>query len=124
MSFSPSIVSDGVDQDVYLVLNQFERVGRAWFETDEADTDFQTLIRHLLEGQFSNPVRVVAFNTAEGLSRDVSDDVADELRGRCADRGETQPSLLEFLEAMILVNRFNCCCLSRRREKLACFNIC
>jgi hypothetical protein len=34
-------------------------------ETDEADTDRTTLIRHLLEGQYSSPVRVVAFNTAE-----------------------------------------------------------
>jgi hypothetical protein len=58
----------------------------------------RTLIRHLLEGQYSNPVRVVAFNTAEGWSRDVSDDVADELPERCADRGETPASLLEFLE--------------------------
>jgi hypothetical protein len=75
--------------DVYLVLNQFGgRLGRAWSETNEEDTDYGTLIRHLLEGQYSNPVRVVAFNTAEGWSRDVSNDVADELRERCAGRGE------------------------------------
>ena len=56
MSFSPSIVPDGADQDIYLVLNQFgERLGRAWCETDEEDTDYRTLIRHLLEGQYSNP---------------------------------------------------------------------
>jgi hypothetical protein len=30
------------------------------------DTDFETLMTNLLEGQFSNPVRVVAFNMAEG----------------------------------------------------------
>jgi hypothetical protein len=52
MSFSPSIVPDGADQDVYGVLDQFgERLGRAWRETDEEDTDDVTLIRHLLEGQ-------------------------------------------------------------------------
>ena len=35
-SFSPSIVPEGANQDVYLVLNQFgERLGRAWCETDE-----------------------------------------------------------------------------------------
>jgi hypothetical protein len=98
MPFSPSIVPSGEDQDVYLLLDQFgERLGRAWRETDEEDTDYETLIRHLLEGQYSNPVRVVAFNTAEGWSRDVSEDVADELRERFADRGETPASLLEFL---------------------------
>src|SRR5215467_908490 len=82
----PSIVPWGPSQDVFLVLDQFgERLGRAWRETDENDTDYETLIRHLLEGQCNNPVRVVAFNTDEGWSRDVSDDVADELRTRCAD---------------------------------------
>jgi hypothetical protein len=99
MPFSPSIVPSGEDQDVYLLLDQFGgRLGRAWRETDGADTGFETLIRHLLEGQYSHPVRVVAFNTAEGWSRDVSEEVADELRERCADRGETSASLLEFLE--------------------------
>jgi hypothetical protein len=88
MPFSPSIVPSGEDRDVYLLLDQFGgRLGRAWRETDEEDTDFETLVRDLLEGQYSNPVRVVAFNTAEGWSRDVSDDVADELRERCAGGG-------------------------------------
>jgi hypothetical protein len=95
----PSIVPSGPDQDVYLVLDKFgERLGRAWRETDEEDTDYDTLIRHLLEGQCSNPVRVVVFNTAEGWSRDVSDDIADELRERCAERGEIPDSLIEFLQ--------------------------
>jgi hypothetical protein len=99
MPFSPSIVPLGEDQDVYLLLDQFGGpLGRAWRETDDEDTDFEAVVRHLLEGQFSNPVRVVAFNTAEGWSRDVSDEVADELRECCTDRGETPTSVLEFLE--------------------------
>jgi hypothetical protein len=36
-----------------------------------------------LPGQYENPVRVVCFNTAEQWSRDVSADVAQELRSRC-----------------------------------------
>jgi hypothetical protein len=99
MPCSPSIAPSGEDQDVFLLLDQFgERLGRAWRETDEEDTDFETLIRRLLEGQYSNPVRVVAFNTAEGWSRDVSDDVADALREHCAERGEVPAFLAEFLE--------------------------
>ena len=99
MRIAPSIVPAELGPDVYLVLDQLgQRLGRAWRETDEEDTDFETLIRHLLEGQYSNPVRVVAFNTAEGWSRDVSDDVADELRERCANRGEVPAFLAEFLE--------------------------
>ena len=62
MRESPSIVPWGtLARDVYLVLDDFgERLGRSWCETDEADTDRATLIRHLLEGQYSSPVCVVA----------------------------------------------------------------
>jgi hypothetical protein len=97
MRFSPSIVP-GSDRDVYLVLDQFgRRLGRGWRETDEEDVDRDTLLRHLLDGQYSNPIRIVSFNTGEGWSRDASEEVAEELRQRCADRGEVPPSLEEFL---------------------------
>jgi hypothetical protein len=71
--------------------------GLAWSETDVANTERATLIRNLLEGQYSSPVRIVAFNTAEGWSRDVSDEIATELAQACADRGETPPSLEDFI---------------------------
>ena len=38
-----------------------------------------TVIRDISDGQYSNPVRVVAFNTAEGWSRDVTEDIAREI---------------------------------------------
>ncbi|WP_346283133.1 hypothetical protein [Bradyrhizobium sp. BRP22] len=67
MRFSPSIVPPSDDIDIYLVLDEFgHRLGRAWRETNEEDTDRATLLRHLMEGQYSNPVRIVSFNTAEG----------------------------------------------------------
>jgi hypothetical protein len=79
MPRSPSIVPDHLHREVYLVLDDFGgRLGRAWRETDEASADRETLIRHLLEGQYSDPVRIVAFNTAEGCSRDVTEDIARE----------------------------------------------
>ena len=47
----------------------------------------------------SNPVRVIAFNTAEGWSRDVSENVAHELRRRCAEQARELPAyLLDFVE--------------------------
>ena len=83
MRTSPPIVPTDADRDVYLVLDDFGgRLGRVWRETDEANTDRAAVIRGLLEGQYANPVRVIAFNAAEGWSRDVTDDIADELRGR------------------------------------------
>ena len=39
--------------------------------------DRATVIRHLMEGQY-DPVRIVAFNTSQGWSRDVDDTVHAE----------------------------------------------
>jgi len=80
---SPSIVPPGNDQDVYLVLDDFGGwFGQAWRETDVEDTDLETVIEDLLDGQYSNPIRIIGFNTAEGWSRDVSEDLAEALRQR------------------------------------------
>src|SRR5215468_10574939 len=57
---SPSIVPSNAERDIYLVLEDFGHTGRAWRETDEADTDRATLIQHLFEGQYTNPVRIVS----------------------------------------------------------------
>jgi hypothetical protein len=99
MRQSPSIVPDSFDRDIYLVLDDFgDRLGWAWPETDVAHTDRATVIRHLLEGQYSSPVRIIAFNTAEGWSRDVTEDIAAELAQACADRGEISPSIADFID--------------------------
>jgi hypothetical protein len=79
----PSIVPNGDDQNVYLVMDDLGRHGRVWREADAETTDLETVILDLLEGQYKNPVRVVSFNTAEKWSQDVSADVAHELRRRC-----------------------------------------
>lgn len=96
----PSIVPHvAADQDVYLVLEDFGgRLGRAWCETAEADTGRATLLRHLLDGFYEHPMRIVAFNTAEGWSRDVTVDIADELRRRLVELDKVAPYLLRFLE--------------------------
>ena len=52
--------------------------GRVWRETNEGETDRATLIQDLLDGRYANPVSIVAFSTAEGWSRDVSDNIARE----------------------------------------------
>ena len=79
MRRSPSIIPDGTDRDVYLVLDNFGALGRSWREIDEEETDRATLMRSLLGGQYNAPVRVIAFNTVAGWSRDVSAEIADEL---------------------------------------------
>jgi hypothetical protein len=83
-NWTPSLVPrDEDDQNIYLVMDDFGRGGRAWRETDVEATDLETIIADMLEGQYKNPVRVVGFNTSEKWSQDVSADVAAELRRRC-----------------------------------------
>jgi hypothetical protein len=60
------------DVTVYIVLDDFGSIGRAYRETDEQMSDLQDVIRNMLAGEYNKPVRVVAFNTAGGWGRDVS----------------------------------------------------
>ena len=100
MRRSPSIVPHWPNQDTYLVLEDFgSRFDRAWRETDEDATDRETLILNLLSGEYKNPVGIVAFNSAEGWCRDVTMDIADDLRRRVVEYDEISESLLAFLEA-------------------------
>jgi hypothetical protein len=67
--------ASGDDQTIYLVVN-LGHLGIAFTETDVEQVDPETVITDLMSGQYSNPVRVVAFNTAEHWAEDVSQDVA------------------------------------------------
>ena len=97
--WTPSIVPKGDDQNVYLVVDDFGRNGRSYRETDVETADLETVILDLLEGQYNNPIRVVAFNTAEGWSQDVSEDIAQELRRRCDLQLRDAPSSIQdFVE--------------------------
>ena len=75
----PSLVPK-YDVTVYLVLDHFGRLGSAYRETDEERADLEDVINNMLQGEYHDPRRVVAFNTAEKWSSDVSEDVAWEVR--------------------------------------------
>ena len=85
------------DVTVHIVLNDFGEK-RAFLETDEAEADEWTIVSNILNGEYSNPVRVAAFNIAEGWSRDVTDDIARAVIER--GRSENQFSKVgkEFVE--------------------------
>ncbi len=90
---------DRLDRDIYLVLEDFGvRTGCPWRETDEADTDLETILRHLLSGQYAYPVRVVCFNPGEGWSRDATSDVTDALAQRAADTDAEVSSALHDMQ--------------------------
>jgi hypothetical protein len=103
---SPSIVP-GFNVDVYVVLDDFGNHGRLYREVNEATADKATLIRDLISGQYNNPVRIVAFNTSEGWSRDVSEEIAREIGAQAERNGEQlSPGLREWIDWQIdLVRR-------------------
>jgi len=80
---TPSLAPKTYDQTVYLVADDLGDARRAWREADYDVCDRETVIQDLLAGEFRNPIRVVAFNTTELWSEDVSAAVAHELRHRC-----------------------------------------
>jgi hypothetical protein len=79
--FAPSIVP--ADRGtVYLVEDDYGRIGRSFRETDATKADRESTLQNLYTGQYNDPVRVIAFNTREGWSRDVSHELAVELQRR------------------------------------------
>jgi hypothetical protein len=101
MSLAPPIAPASDDQQtVYLVLDNFGgRMGRSWRETDEARTDQAAVIVDLMDGQYHDPIRVVAFNTSDGWSRDASRELANLIVQDCERDGfDIPPFLRTFVE--------------------------
>ena len=65
-----------------------------------AKAGLKTIITDLMSGQYSDPVRVVAFNTTEHWSEDASEDVAREIMRRLELAGGALPSsLVPFVDS-------------------------
>ena len=91
----PSIVP-GTPEDYYIVLNHYgAKLGPAFAETDLYRADYETTIADLTNGQHSDPLRVVMFNTDTNRAEDVSHAIAQEILRRLGLEGRNVPSLLE-----------------------------
>ena len=64
------------DVTVYAAEEDFGQPGRAYLD---AEADRGTIVRNFISGQYKSALRVIAFNTAEGWSRDVSEDIANDV---------------------------------------------
>jgi hypothetical protein len=90
----------GADQTAYLVIDRFGGMGSVYRETEVERADLETIITDLMSGQFNDPIRIVAFNTLEHWSEDVSKDVAREIQTRCDIEGEDVPeSTRDFVDS-------------------------
>jgi hypothetical protein len=105
-AWTPSIVPDDNDQNVYIVVDDFGRTGRAYRETDVERTDLEAVIMDMLEGQYQNPVRC-RLQHRRTMVQDVSGDVAHELRRRCDLQQRDVPFYLEeFVATRRPVSRY------------------
>jgi hypothetical protein len=75
---TPSLVPNS-DFAVYIVLDDFGKAGLIYREAASEDTTLAAVINDIITGQYSDPYQIVAFNTAEGWSRDVTEDVARDI---------------------------------------------
>ncbi len=82
MTWLPSFVPSD-SETIYLVLDDFGDRGQAYREADTQGSDLESVLDGLMVGEYRNPVRIVAFNTAAQWSRDVSADIAREIQRRC-----------------------------------------
>jgi hypothetical protein len=97
-NWTPRIVPYGADQTAYFVVDCFAS-GSVYREAEVERTDLETVISDLLTGQFNDPVRVIAFNTLEHWSDDMSDQVAAEIRIRCdMERAAVPEHLRDFVD--------------------------
>jgi hypothetical protein len=86
---------------VHIVLNDFGKLGRAFLETDELEADEWTTVSNIIKGEYSNPVRVVAFNVAEGWSGDVTEEIAKAVIERGETEGHLSESAKKFVECVL-----------------------
>ena len=55
-NWTPSIVPNDNDETVYLVADDFGRLGRAWREADYDATDLETIIQDLMASTRNHPL--------------------------------------------------------------------
>ena len=93
MAWIPSIVPRS-DDTVYLVADQFFEMRPVWRETNVGETDLDTVIQDIIDAQCNDPLRIVALNVEENWAKDVTADIAREVRRRFERNGEDVPAYL------------------------------
>jgi hypothetical protein len=93
----PSMVPYGADQTLYLVVEACGTKGPA-YQTVVERTNLEMIITELMSGRFDNPIGILAFNTLEHWTDDMSEEVAREIQCRCDIEGDRVPEYLaEFI---------------------------
>ena len=101
MTDTPSLVPVSESSDVYFVLDELPTFGRVWRELSEEAANKQTVLNLIANGEFLDPARVIAFNAAEGWSRDVTGEIAEALLEREASEGDLSQSAKMFVGRLL-----------------------
>jgi|SRR3954453_23288822 hypothetical protein len=89
------VVPYGADQTLFVVIDRRDSATEVPIER----SDLEATISELVAGCFNDPIKVISFNTLEHWSKDISTDVAGEIRTRCDIDGVTLPDYLsDFVE--------------------------
>jgi hypothetical protein len=100
MSWTPGLVPFGADETAYLVIDALTEVSRGDQEIEIERADVETIISDMLSGQYNSPVRVVAFNTLEHWSEDVSAKIAEGIQIRCdIEHADVPEHIRDFVKA-------------------------
>lgn len=94
----PGIVPYGADQTVYAIVDRLAGSG-AVDEIEIERADLESVITDFMSGAVNEPRRVVAFNTLEHWSEDISEQIALEIQSRCDMAGDCIPEYVrDFVE--------------------------
>ena len=86
----------GADQTLFVVIDRLDRATEIRVER----SDLEATIGELVAGCFNDPIRVISFNTLEHWMKDISTEIAGEIRARCDIDGIALPDYLsDFVES-------------------------
>ncbi|WP_339031515.1 hypothetical protein WHZ78_25545 [Bradyrhizobium symbiodeficiens] len=91
----PPVVPYGADKTLFVVIDRLDQAREIRIER----SDLEATIGELVAGCFNDPIKVISFNTLEHWMKDISTDVAGEIKARCDIDGVTLPDYLsDFVE--------------------------
>ena len=90
------IVPYGADQTIIVVIDRRDHATEIHVER----SDLEATIGELVAGCFNDPIKVISFNTLEHWMKDISAEIAGEIRARCDIDGVTLPDYLsDFVDS-------------------------
>jgi hypothetical protein len=86
------------EHTTYLLMDEIGEYGNVWREMSEGEANEATIVQWFIQGQINRPVKIVAFNTEEGWSRDITHDIATKLLDLNQQGAALSAAAREFVE--------------------------